>query len=649
MKTNETFQRFGGSLDKPEFNISKVQRSLDVWNLTFRRFSPASTLALDMRCGLPIDHQISDEYRLSLNNNNCAFDNSQFARKIPGKFCDNDIYSTCGSGKKTFSCEKRHENNITNSLKLLGKYILNVAASEEKSKKESLLLHLSSVLSIFDKSSKLNKSAKSEQDPLEQPDLNLFLPSLFLIKITLCLGKVDINKIMNKNYNITSETSKIFGEALGNITWKSRNEIHEKKHELEKPNSLKHYQQSFPSILTNIFNEFIIFLERKKHELFAFPGINIWLTHIMSSLCRKPNLLTSLYAILCTANVVSHTQSHERKLEKIRISETKPKERLLTGNNIWNVSVIDNIDFKEKTFMYGNIYDTTRNSSHATLRMVFQFSLPVSLDQINNNNDNDDNDDDNNLVSFEKSVFTDKLLKKYEKIFNNLLETCSNNWDIDNLYDKLAEEIPLECSDIPPPNVVILEPGENPNCDDNVHRACEMYYNDLDILNSNCLDIAILLGQWHTSKDICSALIATFSGYRIFNLAANFGVKYLDKLEKVVDYQATCHDIENENNNIFKVWYCYFCWAGYWFEHKQGIRKGNYNMQFKNLLAFSPLFPVAGKNNYAKSVTHFLSYVNDDKTLQKLLQYVCSVNLTRPGYYFGFDEALERFGVMFVK
>ncbi|PKY61386.1 hypothetical protein RhiirA4_486283 [Rhizophagus irregularis] len=67
-------------------------------------------------------------------------------------------------------------------------------------------------------------------------------------------------------------------------------------------------------------------------------------------------------------------------------------------------------------------------------------------------------------------------------------------------------------------------------------------------------------------------------------------------------------------------------------------------MQFKNLLAFSSLFPFAGKNNYAKSVTHFLSYVNDDKTLQKLLQYICSVNLTQPDHYFEFDKALERFG-----
>ena len=42
-------------------------------------------------------------------------------------------------------------------------------------------------------------------------------------------------------------------------------------------------------------------------------------------------------------------------------------------------------------------------------------------------------------------------------------------------------------------------------------------------------------------------------------------------------------------------------------------------------------------------------YVNNDLALQKLLQYVCSVNITQPGHYFGFDEALERFGVMFVK
>ncbi len=72
-------------------------------------------------------------------------------------------------------------------------------------------------------------------------------------------------------------------------------------------------------------------------------------------------------------------------------------------------------------------------------------------------------------------------------------------------------------------------------------------------------------------------------------------------------------------------------------------------MQFKNLAAFSPLFPVAGKSNYARSITYFLSYINEDLALQKLLQHICSVNITQPGHFLGFDEALERFGVKFVK
>ncbi|PKK55321.1 hypothetical protein RhiirC2_802715 [Rhizophagus irregularis] len=39
--------------------------------------------------------------------------------------------------------------------------------------------------------------------------------------------------------------------------------------------------------------------------------------------------------------------------------------------------VIDNIDFKEKSFTYGNIFDTTCKSSHTTLRMA----LPIPLEE----------------------------------------------------------------------------------------------------------------------------------------------------------------------------------------------------------------------------------------------------------------------------
>jgi hypothetical protein len=52
------------------------------------------------------------------------------------------------------------------------------------------------------------------------------------------------------------------------------------------------------------------------------------------------------------------------------------------------------------------------------------------------------------------------------------------------------------------------------------------------------------LGQWHTNKDMMSALIAIFSGYGLFGIAASLGVRYLDKLEKVVDYRSTCRVLD---------------------------------------------------------------------------------------------------------
>ncbi len=87
-----------------------------------------------------------------------------------------------------------------------------------------------------------------------------------------------------------------------------------------------------------------------------------------------------------------------------------------------------------------------------------------------------------------------------------------------------------------------------------------MYFNNIRTVNSNYLDIAcdeaifrrlipyykekknvirLFLDQWHISKDMYNMLIIIFSRYGIFNLAANLGVCFLDKLEKVVDYQAT--------------------------------------------------------------------------------------------------------------
>ena len=68
-------------------------------------------------------------------------------------------------------------------------------------------------------------------------------------------------------------------------------------------------------------------------------------------------------------------------------------------------------------------------------------------------------------------------------------------------------------------------------------------------------------------------------------------------------------DIENEDNNVLKVQYKYFCWVGYWFGHKIAIRRENYNMQFKNLLAFFSLFQQPKKVDLLHTFYHMLMII----------------------------------------
>src|SRR5947209_6621315 len=58
------------------------------------------------------------------------------------------------------------------------------------------------------------------------------------------------------------------------------------------------------------------------------------------------------------------------------MKNSNPLKRLTYSNNIWSLTIIDNIDFKEKSFKIENIYDVTRGNSYATLRMAFQVQLP---------------------------------------------------------------------------------------------------------------------------------------------------------------------------------------------------------------------------------------------------------------------------------
>ena len=112
----------------------------------------------------------------------------------------------------------------------------------------------------------------------------------------------------------------------------------------------------------------------------AFPHLKIWLPRVLASLGRMPKLLGSFRQLLAICHVSSHSDRHERKLAKTRMEESNPANRLIRTNNVWNLAIIDNIDFKEKSFEFSNIYDVTCGNSHATLRMAFQAQLPIEIE-----------------------------------------------------------------------------------------------------------------------------------------------------------------------------------------------------------------------------------------------------------------------------
>ena len=91
----------------------------------------------------------------------------------------------------------------------------------------------------------------------------------------------------------------------------------------------------------------------------AFPETKIWLSHIISSMCQKPNLLPYLREIFRLVSIILYTKRHENRLERFRTLNADSRKNLIEGPNIWNLAVIDNIDFKASIFSYNNIFDTT--------------------------------------------------------------------------------------------------------------------------------------------------------------------------------------------------------------------------------------------------------------------------------------------------
>ena len=89
-----------------------------------------------------------------------------------------------------------------------------------------------------------------------------------------------------------------------------------------------------------------------------------------------------------------------------------------------------------------------------------------------------------------------------------------------------------------------------------------------------------------------------------------------------------------------------------------GMRIGNFELQLDSLSAAGPLYASAAKSNYTTAIAHFLAIMEVHPQLKERLHYCsafkipCDIDENPENarhVCFGFDEALETFGVRFIK
>ncbi|GES77224.1 hypothetical protein GLOIN_2v1482460 [Rhizophagus clarus] len=509
------------------------------------------------------------------------------------------------------------------------------------------------------------------------------------------------------------ENNNEFGRTFGQKLWNSRLNINSKKSAMESPQTLQEYYDAFPEFLNDFFYGMvdeiyqkrmkICNIKRKKNNKLpkitipeetikivtfitsillnlAFPHLKVWLPRILASFSRMPRLLGYFRQLLRVFHLTSHTDRYERQLAKIRMNTTDPSKRLIKGNNIWNLAIIDNIDFKERTFKF------VKTGPEQVVELTAETSLFGMNQGI-----------ENTLTIFQQIIHELLNFKKINEEF-----TYNTNFNAETIKREILNRLDYgSCGESP--NIVILEPGSNPNSDEEILHVAEMYKKDFVMESDSFLDIVAdeaifrrlikcrekwpyirpLLGQWHTSKDFCSVLLVLFSSYGLLSLASHLGVRFLDKFESAIDYRSTARVLDliwaavgiainiyitkkkllfseimndEENDHIcLKIWYLYYKWTGIWKAHRIGMRVGNFGLQRDSLSAAGPLYASAAKSNYTTAIAHFLATIAAHPQLEKKLNYCSAFKIPHDidsGLHhvcFGFDEALETFGVRFIK
>ena len=141
---------------------------------------------------------------------------------------------------------------MTSSLKLIARWINNVACSDSNDTKKNLLNLLINVIKDF--------------DTTEIETTSNDLPSFFQLNTVFAIKKINISKDKEIS-QLNSETFKNYGEILASSVWQSHTIIKENKSSLEEPESLVKFHEAIPKNLTSFFDSLIANLCEKKHEI----------------------------------------------------------------------------------------------------------------------------------------------------------------------------------------------------------------------------------------------------------------------------------------------------------------------------------------------------------------------------------------------
>ncbi|CAB4409047.1 unnamed protein product [Rhizophagus irregularis] len=327
-----------------------------------------------------------------------------------------------GKGKLLETCidQKYHDEDPKKNLEIIARWLFYVKNNKNKEYQEKVLgIFLPTYLQFLNAnySYEINTEIVSNQSQSITTSSNtshnffiptlLKLPTFFMVRVLTRLNQIPIYP---DEKELEDDDFEKLGKLAGDKLWQSYKRLKTNKIYLQSPTNITEYIDAFPKFLKIFFEKMFLQLESKKiirsnqykilHNKplkksdpqkinktisfllsvtvgYAFPYFDLWLPTILSSLCRRPKLISSLHALLTKCSIIGHTSRHERRLEKVRMKDIDPTKRLIRGNNVFNLAIIDNIDFKEVSFGFGNIYDVTRGTSHATLRMVFQSTLPI--------------------------------------------------------------------------------------------------------------------------------------------------------------------------------------------------------------------------------------------------------------------------------